>query len=180
LFSARLWLQRLDERKHQVSGLETGAAIAGKFLAPYAAKASLALAKKGTYRWRVAREVRRRVDFEFPRRHFRAWLKSVTEDDLAKPVEIVGAQLALRLTRWFEDRDDSWRSRISRDSQALRLVEATYLAILKAADPGLGRQLREQWARHRNEDLIEAFVQLVEANSQLSSDDLAVWLCRRS
>jgi hypothetical protein len=163
-----------------VTGLETGAAIAGRFLAPYAAKASLALTRKMRYRWRVDRAVRSRVEVAYSRRQFRAWLKTLSESDLSEPVETAGPQMAIELDRYLGARVPSWRRQPERVSLALRIVEATYLGILKEEDAAVERQLREQWARHRNEDVVTRLVELAGGDAPVSDGDLAVWLRLRS
>ncbi|SEP51266.1 hypothetical protein [Amycolatopsis saalfeldensis] len=163
-----------------MTGLETGLVMGGKFLAPHAAKAALKLAKKATYRWRVDRDVGRRLNLQYPRRHFRSWLKTIKADDLHQPVELGGPDLAVRLSKWLCERDPAWERNQERLTDARRLVEATYLAILKLADPGLERQLREQWSRGRNEDLIERLVIIAGGSAPVSPEDLSVWLWRRS
>lgn len=160
--------------------LSTGTVIGGRFLAPHAAKVSLALAKRVTYRWRVDRGVNDRVEFKYNRRQFRTWLKSVTREDLASPVESAGARLAMRLDVWLAERDNGWAGRADHLSEALRLVEAMYLSILAAVEPGAGRQLAEQWARSRNQELVAALVESAAGTAPLAPEDLAVWLRRRS
>lgn len=168
------------EGAHRVTGLETGLVMGGKFLAPHAAKAALKLAKRVTYRWRVDRDVHGRLNLKYRRRHFRSWLKTIKASDLDQPVEIGGPELAVRLSKWLSERDPAWERNPERLSCARRIIEATYLAILKLADPGLERQLREQWSRGRNEDLIERLVTLTGRSAPVSPEDLSVWLLRRS
>lgn len=157
-----------------------GLAIGGKFLAPHASKAALSLAKKMTYRRRIERNIRRKISIKYSRQHFRSWLKTVNESDLAEPVEIGGSALALKLDIWLGTYDAEWVDRADRVSQALRIVEALYLAILKEADPYLERQLSEQWSRQRNEDLVSTMVKIAGGNAPISSSDRAIWLHRRS
>jgi hypothetical protein len=69
-----------------------------------------------------------------------------------------------------------------RTSLALRMVEATYVAILRVADPALGHQLSEQWAKQRNEEMAAGLVQASRDIGRwtIADRDLAVWLRRRS
>jgi hypothetical protein len=162
-------------------GVATGLGIAGKFMAPYAGKASIALARRVTYRRRIGWVVGKECDFEYPRRRFRGWLKTVSEAELSERVETAGPRLAIRLDNWLAA-DTSWSATPDRTSLALQLVEATYMAILRAADPALSRQLSEQWAKQRNEEMVAGLVQASHDIGRwtIAAGDLAVWLRRRS
>jgi len=164
-----------------VTGVETGIVIAGRFLAPHAGKVSIALGKRVIYRRRIDSAVRKKCVFDYPRRRFRKWLKTVTETELSDRVEVAGARLAVRLDE-FLAADASWSARADRTSLALRMVEATYLAVLKVADPALERQLSEQWAKQRNQEMVAGLVQAARDIGRwtVADSDLAVWLRRRS
>jgi hypothetical protein len=164
-----------------MTGVVAGLTIVGKFMAPYAAKASIALAKHGVYRYRIERTVRRRCDFDYPHRRFRRWLKTVSEAELSERVETAGPRLAVRLDE-FLAANTSWSTRPDRTSLALQLVEATYVAILRVADPALGRQLSEQWGKQRNEEMVAGLVQVSRDIGRwtIAAGDLAVWLRLRS
>ena len=164
-----------------MTSVGTGIVIAGRFLAPHAGKVSILLGKRVLYRRRVELAVRRKCDFGYPRRRFRRWLKTLSQTELAERVEVAGPRLAVRLDESLAV-DPSWAARGDRTSLALLIVEATYLAILKVADPALGRQLAEQWAEQRSQEMVAALVQIAHDTVRwtIADDDLAAWLRRRS
>jgi hypothetical protein len=164
-----------------MTGVEAGLGIAGKFLAPYAGKVSISLAKRAIYRRRIDWAVGKGCTFNYPRRRFRRWLKTVSKAELSERVETAGPRLAVRLEKSLAP-DASWSARPDRTSLALQMVEATYVAILRLVDPGLGRQLGEQWTRQRNEEMVAGLVQISRDVSlwTIADADLAVWLRRRS
>src|SRR6185312_10675333 len=97
------------------------------------------------------RLVHQMVPVPYPRRGFRRWLRSsVTAAALTEPVELGGSQLAVSLDSWLGGSVTDWQDRPEHLSEALRLVEATYIAILRLADDRHGRELQEHWGRARN------------------------------
>ncbi|WP_150110128.1 hypothetical protein, partial [Crystallibacter crystallopoietes] len=114
-----------------MTGLESAAAVAGKLLAPFAARAADSLSKKATYRWRVEREMRKLCTFEYPHRPVRRWLRRLTPRVLSQPAEHSVPDLALDLDHWLGLQDEKWKEYPYHGSKALQLAEAAYLAILK-------------------------------------------------
>lgn len=162
------------------TGTEPALLLVGRFLAPQAGRVAASLTRNATYRWRICRSVGRRLDFAFPRRAYRSWLRTITQADLEQPVETGGAALADRLCHYLDERQPSWRERPYRLSESLRLVEATFVAIVTAADEGAGHALSEQWARQRNDEMIAQVLELRTGYGPVHDSDLAVWLLRRS
>jgi hypothetical protein len=82
-----------------MSGLEGAALMAGggRLLGGLAAPAGKALARKATFRWRVWWRVRKRIEFSCRWSVYRKWLKTITPEELAKPVEDIHGPLAKRL-----------------------------------------------------------------------------------
>lgn len=164
-----------------MSGMEgVVAAVGGRLLASLAAPAAQALARKVWFRRKVARLVRRTVDFSCHWRTYRSWLRAITSEELGRPVEEVAGPLAVRLDAALMDASAEWQSRADHLSQALRLVEATYPAIAAALKEADARQQSETWAQGRSVVLRERLDQLAGPGAALSAGDLAAVLLRRS
>lgn len=164
-----------------MSGLEGPALAAsgGRFLGALAARAASALARKAIFRWRVSRRVRKRVEFTCRWRAYRKWLKTITGEELATPIEELSAPLAKRLDAALSTSSD-WASADNHLSLALRLVERTYPAIAAAVGDAEGSELSESWAQQRSVVVREQLLQLIGPGAALGSDDLALILQRRS
>jgi hypothetical protein len=162
-----------------VSGLEA-VAFAGKLAAPIAASAAKSLGRRVTYRWKLERRVKKRSPFDYPRRQFRAWLKTIKVSDLEDPVEVGAARLAVSLDVWFCEHQAAWRSVPARGSRALHLVSALYVELLAVEGDVTRDQLSELWAARRNEDLVTALVVAGRGHLPVDDDDLSTWLRRRS
>jgi len=93
-----------------MTGVEAGLGIAGKFLAPYAGRVSISLAKRAIYRRRIDWAVGKGCTFNYPRRRFRRWLKTVSKAELSERVETAGPRLAVRLEESLAP-DASWSAR---------------------------------------------------------------------
>ena len=158
-----------------------GAGIAGRFLAPHAGRAAGKIAKKATYRYRVARTATKAVGFQVKAQLVREWLKTIEPEDLESPFELSGPDLALRLDQFLSRRDGAWMTSTSHLSKALELVEAIFLAVLKCEDSSRYRQLIEHWARVRNDRVVEALADAAGGYAGgMSAEDRALWLGRRS
>lgn len=155
-------------------------AFAGKVAAPFAASAAKSLGRKLAYRWKLEKRVKKRSSFNYPRRQFRAWLKTIKPLDLEEPVEVGAARLAVSLDRWLCENDAAWEALPARGSRALHLVSAVYVELLAAESEVTRDQLSELWATRRNEDLIATLVVAGRGHLPVDDDDLAVWLRRRS
>jgi hypothetical protein len=165
-----------------MSGLE-GAALAaggGRLLGGLAAPAGRALARKGSFRWSVWWRVRKRVDFSCHWRTYRKWLKSVTAEELATPVEDIQAPLAKRLDEALSAASREWASEDDHLSRALRLVELTYPAIAAALGDNDRVQQSENWAQQRSVRVRDLLLQLVGPAAAMGSYDLAMVLHQRS
>ena len=164
-----------------MSGFEgVAVTVGGRLLGALAMPAARALARKFWFRRKVARLVRRGVDFPCPWRTYRSWLKTLTQEELGQPVENVAGSLALRLDNALKEASVEWRSRPHHLSEALRLVEATYPAIAAALGDVRARQLSEAWEQRRSGLVRERLDQLAGPGSALSPADLAAALLRRS
>jgi len=165
-----------------MSGLEGPALAAGggRLLGGLAAPAGRALARKVAFRWLVGWRVRKRVDFSCRWRTYRKWLKTITAEELAKPVEDMHGPLAKRLDEALSAASKDWASADDHLSRALRLVELTYPAIAAALGDGDRVELSENWAQQRSVSVRDLLLQLVGPGAALSSDDLAMVLRRRS
>jgi len=164
-----------------MTGLEGPALVAGgRLLAGVAAPAGQALARKVTFRWRVWRRVRKRVEFSVGGRTYRKWLKTITAEELAGPVEDVHGLLAIRLDKALSASSEEWASADDHLSSALRLVELSYPAIAAALGDGDRADLTESWAQQRSVSVRNLLLQLVGPGAALSSDDFAMVLQRRS
>lgn len=165
-----------------MSGLE-GPALAvggGRLLGRLAVPAGRALARRMTFRWRVWRRVRKRVDFSCRWRAYRKWLKTITAEELAKPVEDIYGPLAKRLDEALSTASEDWVSADDHLSRALQLVELTYPAIAAALGDSDRAGLSETWAQQRSVGVRDLLLQLVGPGAALSADDLAIVLRQRS
>ncbi|MCX6399272.1 MAG: hypothetical protein NTX33_04980 [Propionibacteriales bacterium] len=126
--------------------------------------------------WRV----RKRVDFSCRWRTYRQWLKTITPEELASPVEEAHGPLAKRLDEAMAAASTNWTSTSDHLSRSLRLVELTYPAIAAALGDGDRTELTERWAQQRNVSARDSLLQLVGPGAALSSDDLATVLQQRS
>ncbi|AYY13021.1 hypothetical protein EF847_10220 [Actinobacteria bacterium YIM 96077] len=126
--------------------------------------------------WRV----RKRVDFSCRWRTYRKWLKTITAEELASPVEDIHGPLAKRLDEALSAASKDWVSADDHLSRALRLVELTYPAIAAALGDGDRAELTENWAQQRSVSVRDLLLQLVGPGAALSSDDLATVLQQRS
>jgi hypothetical protein len=165
-----------------MSGLEGPALVAGggRLLGRLAAPAGRALARKVTFRWLVWWRVRKRVDFSCRWRTYRKWLKTITAEELARPVEDIHGPLAKRLDEALSAASKDWASADDHLSRALQLVELTYPAIAAALGDGDRAELSENWAQQRNVSVRDLLHQLVGPGAALSCDDLAMVLQQRS
>lgn len=73
------------------------------------------------------------------------------------PVEHGGPELARSLDDYLSY-DRGWSSRPGHLSQSVRLIEATYLALLARLDPVVAAPLRDSWATTRHAELVRAVV----------------------
>lgn len=162
-----------------MSGLEVVVPIAGKAVAPVAARLSLQLAKSLTFRWRVARKVQAAVPVSYSRRSFRLWLKTTSRRDLNDPIEVGAPKLALRLDERLSA-DAGWRDSDDRHSNAMRLVEATYDAMISLTQPGEASVLRDHWDRSRHDQVVFALSELLALTAKLMPADSAMLLRRES
>lgn len=144
----------------------------GKAAAAVAAKLAAKVVRSTTFRWRVARIVKAAVSFHFPRYAYRTWLNSLRIEDLAQPVETGGPVLAHSLDRALS-RVSSWQSDTARHSKAIELVEATYTAMVRLAAEPDADVLRDQWARVRHADLLQACLDSGWAAPLLSRQDVS-------
>lgn len=162
-----------------MSGLEFVVPIVGKAAAPIASRLAAKLVKSATLRWRVARKVRASVDTQYPDKMYRRWLKRLNIQDLAEPIEVGAPRLALDLDQCFSI-DQTWRDGASHHSAAIRLVEATYDAMIALVDQADADVLRDHWARARHEQLVYALSQALTAPVMLTTSDEAQLLRRAS
>ncbi len=164
-----------------MSGLE-GPALAGggRLLRGLAVPAVRALARKVTFRWMVWWRVRKRVEFPCRWGTYRRWLKTITVDELAGPVEEICGPLAKRLDQALSAASEDWASADDHLSRALRLVELTYPAIAASLGDGDRAELAASWAQQRSVTVRSLLLQLAGPGAALSSDDLAMVLKQRS
>jgi hypothetical protein len=165
-----------------MSGMEGPALAAGggRLLGGLAVPAGRALARKMTFRWMVSRRVRKRVDLSCRWRTYRQWLKTITTDELARPVEEIQGMLANRLDQALSAATETWASTEGHLSNALRLVELTYPAIAAALGDGDREALTESWAQQRSVGVRDLLLQLAGPGAGLSAADLAGVLKQRS
>lgn len=165
-----------------MTGWEEAALVAGggRLLAGLAGRAGPALTCSATFRWRVWRRVRKRVDFSCRWRTYRKWLKTITAEELARPVEDIHGPLAKRLDEALAAASKDWASTDDHLSRALRLVELTYPAIAAALGDSHRTELSEAWAQQRSVAVRDLLLQLAGPGAALSPDDLAIVLRQRS
>lgn len=174
-------IDHYTEMDGQVSGLEGPAlAAGGRLLGALAVPAGRALAHQLMFRWSVSRRVRRRVDFACRWRTYRKWLKTVTADELARPVEEVQGLLAKRLDEELSASEKEWTAPSDHLSRALRLVELTYPAIAAVLKDGERAQLCESWAQERNATVRSLLHELAGPGAALNTEDLGRVLRQRS
>jgi hypothetical protein len=156
------------------------AAGGGRLLGGLAAPAARALARRLAFRRTVSRRVRKRVDWPCSWRGYRAWLKTITADELASPVEEIHGPLAARLDEILLAKSKQWASTHDHLSRALRLVELSYPAIAATLGDHDRLALSEGWAQQRNVTVRDLLLQMAGPNAALSADDLAMIFTRRS
>jgi hypothetical protein len=120
------------------------------------------------------------VNFPCRWRSYRKWLKSVTAEELARPVEEVHGLLAIRLDEVLSSKSKQWASADDHLSRALLLVELTYPAIAAALGDGDRAEMCESWAQQRSANVRELILQLAGPGAALSCQDLARVLRQRS
>lgn len=164
-----------------MSGFEAPVAAAGgRLLGGLAAPAGRALARKLTFRWAVSRRVRKRVHFGCRWRTYRSWLKTLTADELATPVEDIQGVLAKRLDAALCASSDEWAGATDHLSRALRLVDLTYPAIAAALGDGDRARLCESWAQNRSASVRSLLLELAGPGAALSAEDFGVVLRQQS
>lgn len=167
-----------------MSGVETAAAVATaaapKVLASVAGRAATAVGRRVLFRLLVARRARKAVDFWFPGRPYRKWLKSLTLAEFSQPVEEVSSALTISLDEALSEKSAEWSLAPDHLSRALRLVEETFPAIAAELKDRDYRQLTEQWAAERSSRARERLFQKAGPDAALSSADLSLALLRRS
>ncbi|MEU4390168.1 hypothetical protein [Kribbella sp. NPDC023855] len=164
-----------------MSGVEPAVvAGGGRLLGGLAAPAARALARKLSFRWIVWWQVRKRVDFRCRWRTYRKWLKTITAEELATPVEDIHGPLAKRLDDTLTRASKDWASSDDHLSRALRLVEVTYPAVAAALRDTERVELTESWAQRRSVDVRDRLLQLAGPGAAMGSADLAMVLHRRS
>ncbi len=152
----------------------------GRLLGGLAASAARALTRRVTFRWRVARRVRKRIDFSCRWGTYRKWLKTITAQELATPVEEIYGPLAKRLDDALCAASGDWASVDDHLSRSLRLVELTYPAIAAALGAADQADLTESWSQQRSASVRGLLLQLVGPGAALSSHDLGKVLLQRS
>lgn len=156
-------------------------AIGGRLLKGLATPAAQALTSRVAYRrWMIWWYVHNRVDFACHWRTYREWLKTITAEELDRPVEEGQAPLAKRLDEALSAASKAWSTSPDHLSNALRLVELTYPAIAASYGDGARVQLAENWAHQRNAGVRELLLQLAGPGAAVSSADFAIVLERRS
>jgi hypothetical protein len=164
-----------------MTGLEgTALGVGEAVLKAVAAPVAKSLAGKATFRWSVWWRVRRRVDFSCRWRTYRKWLKTISADELASPVEEIQGPLAIRLDQALSVASTDWASTDDHLSRALHLVEVTYPAIAAAQGGADGVALTQSWAQQGSVNVRDRLLQLVGPTAALSPDDLAAILHHRS
>ncbi len=164
-----------------MTGLEATAAASGaRLLASVASPAARALARKTTFRRTACRRVRKRVEWPCRWRTYRKWLKTLTAEELAAPVEEIQAHLAARLDTMLATASTAWVESPEHLSRALRLVELTYPAIAAGLGDADRTAICESWAQQRSVKVRELLLQLAGPAAALSSPDLACALEARS
>jgi len=164
-----------------VTGLEAVALQhGGPLLAKLAVPAAQKLGRNATFRRRVAKRVRKRVEFSCPWRAYRRWLKSLSETELATPVEDIHAVLAQRLDQQLRAASQDWAESRGHLSRALTLVELTYPAVAGELGDADRAVLCESWAQQRNVTVRELLFGLAGPTGALTAADLSAVLLARS
>ena len=165
-----------------MSGLEGPAIVAGggRLLGGLVAPAGRALARRASFRWMVCLRVRKKVDFACRWRTYRRWLKTITAEELARPVEEIHGPLAKRLDEAMSAASKDWVSSDDHLSRALRLVEMTYPAIAASLGDGDRSEVSERWAQQRSASVRDLLLQIVGPGAAFSANDLGIVLQRRS
>jgi|GEM_PF-1999990 len=153
---------------------------AGRSLAKLAGIAGRKLANQATFRWRVSRRVRKRVEFQVRWRTYRRWLKTISADELATPVEKVQAPLAKRLDDALSTADNNWGDAYNHLSRSLQLVKLAYPAIAAALNEDDQAALSESWAQERSTTVLDHLYRLSGPGAALSSQDLGELLLKKS
>lgn len=145
-----------------------------------ASSAAQSLANKAGFRWKVWWRVRSRTNFAFQRRAYRNWLKSISPEELASPVEEVQGRLAMRLDQAFSSAATDWTTNPEHLSRALQLVEETYPQIAATLGGADSVALTATWGQQRGVYVRDRLLQLVGTAAALSTTDLAATLHHRS
>ncbi|MGP5697979.1 hypothetical protein ACTXPA_03305 [Glutamicibacter arilaitensis] len=170
-----------------MTGLEPivvgGVAVAGKALpaavTKIVASIGLKLVKSWSLRWRLARRVKRDTGISFQSKFYRNWLKLSAAENLRKPVNETGANLAISLDEMLSN-DRAWLQLNDRRSKALELVKATYLAVVALADAGESELLQESWAKSRHDELLMQLAQTSNGRQFLNRTDRGALLLAES
>lgn len=156
----------------------------GRILSPVALKAAARLAGPlGLTRRRIEWRVRSATGLLYPRREYRAWLKSIPAAAWSEPVESAAPRLTMQLDAKLSEAGPTWEERSGRASAALRLVIATYDAVMRVAATDGKLDLLAAWDRHRNEEVLSRLEGLATSRGGwglLDGPDLAFMLDMRS
>jgi hypothetical protein len=164
-----------------MTGFEAAAMSAGTAaLKTATVSAAKSLAGKVGFRWKVWWRVRSRVDFGCHWGVYRKWLKSISAEELANPVEEGQGSLAIRLDHAFLSASPDWATLPDHLARALHLVEVTYPQIAAVMGGADGVALTQSWEQQRNVYVRDRLAQLVGTTAALSSYDLAAILHHRS
>ena len=172
-----------------MTGFESAAVTAGTAALKSAGSAAFkhavssaarSLANRATSRWRISRRVRGRVNFDCEWRVYRRWLKDISPEELAKPIEETQGILANRLDDAFASASADWAATPDHLSRALQLVELTYPQIAAVRGGADQVALMEIWGQRRSAYVRDRLLQLVGTAAALSSHDLAAVLHHRS
>ncbi|TRW79286.1 hypothetical protein FK535_22450 [Mycolicibacterium sp. 018/SC-01/001] len=164
-----------------MTGLEsTALGIGQAALKAVAMAAAKSLAGRATFRWAVWWRVRGRTEFPCPWRAYVKWLKTISGDELARPMEEIQGPLAIRLNHALSAASRDWGAADDHLSRALQLVEMTYPAIAAAMGGSDQVALTQMWAQERSVSVRDRLLQLVGPTAALSPYDLAAVLHRRS
>ena len=164
-----------------MSGLASAAVAGGtRLLGSLAAPAARALDRRLRFRRKVAKRVRSGLHFSSHWPTYRAWLKTLSVDELGQPVEDISGVLAVRLDDMLTEASPSWRVFPGHLSKALDMVNLTYPAIAACLGDADARERSEAWAAQRNVAVRELLLQLAGPGAALSGSDLAIVLYKRS
>lgn len=156
-----------------------------RFLGSLAAKPVSILTRKVLFKYMVASRVRKEVEFPCSWRAYRAWLKTLRNEDRSAPVEEVSGTLAIRLDHYMSEKSKEWRSADDHLSRALRLVELTYPAMAAALGDADRAHVMAAWSQQRNAQIRERLLRLEGPGAALrprfrmagvsAMPDLPVW-----